>query len=52
MTRPRPTVTSYVSVLLLKVKKAVSGTPVASGTFDEHPNECGALLELKLWGKA
>jgi len=48
MTRTRLSVTLYIRLRLLIVKKVVSRTSAASGTFIEHPNECGTLVELKL----
>jgi hypothetical protein len=52
MTRTRLSVALYIRMRLLIVKKVVSRTSAASGTFVEHPNECGALAELKLQERA
>lgn len=52
ITRARLSVTLYIRMRLLRVKKVVSRTSAASGTFVEHLNECGALVELKLQERA
>lgn len=52
MTRTRLIVAVYIRTRLLVVKKVVSRTSAASGTFAEYPNECGALVELKLQERA